>query len=454
MTKSYIDVKRRMWGVAALFAAAGLLAMPSLASAQPKEGQQDEVFQKTRDVAIPGGALVSFDISWFDGDLNRYYLGDRSNVSVDVIDPPSKVTQFKPGFVGFTGNNDTSGPDGVLTLLNKGKKELWVGDGMSRVWVLDATATTTVLVNTGSAANPIPTSSGPTITIPNNPHRADELCWDSADKLVMIANNADDPPFATIISTDTYTVKAQIAFDGTNNAPKSNNGAEQCAWSPRTGLFYISIPGIEGLPDGEGGVAVIDPKTMKVINTFIIRVADCAAPQGMAVGPAPQIFLGCNQPSPNGQSNTVVINEKTGSVIGKLRDQGGNDEVWFNPGDGHYFGGGGQTFPTERLIVVDSTGKRADQSVPTGLNCGTPPTTRRAHSVAADPNTNEVYVPIPANTLGAPSPPPTSCPTTGQFFTSNLCTDPTKGCVSVFEPIGTNDMSSSILRSSVRRNGH
>ena len=39
---------------------------------------------------------------------------------------------------------------------------------------------------------------------------------------------------------------------------------------PETGKFYISIPGIDGHPDGEGGVAVIDPKTKTVVNTFLI----------------------------------------------------------------------------------------------------------------------------------------------------------------------------------------
>ena len=53
----------------------------------------------------------------------------------------------------------------------------------------------------------------------------------------------------------------------------------------RPGKFYISIPGIAGHADGEGGVAVIDPKTKKVVDTFIIPVDNCAAPQGMAVGP-------------------------------------------------------------------------------------------------------------------------------------------------------------------------
>ena len=222
----------------------------------------------------------------------------------------------------------------------------------------------------------------------------------SADHLVMVANNADDPPFASIISTETYKVVAQIAFDGSNNAPKSNNGAEQCQWSPRTGKFYISIPGIDGHPKGEGGVAVIDPKTKKVVNTFIIPVDDCAAPQGMAVGPSSQILLGCNGQFPDGQANTVIINEHSGAIIRTLRGLGGNDEVWFNPGDGHYFLAEGQLpVPpdgpgTEQLGIVDSAGKRPDEARVTANNPGG--TTRRAHSVAADPNANEVYVPIPA----------------------------------------------------------
>jgi hypothetical protein len=288
-------------------AIAAVLALAGTALSE--EGRKkDEVFTKTRTVTITGSPLVSFDISWFDSDLNRYYLGDRSNISVDVIDPPNTVTQFKPGFVGARGklsngtvcgpptdpttcisNNDVSGPDGVLTLVNKkGERQLWVGDGDSRVWVLNPT-TGAKLTPPAGASNPIPTSSGPDITILNNHNRADELCFDSADQLVMVANNADDPPFASIISTETYKVVAQIAFNGKNNAPESNNGAEQCQWSPRTGKFYISIPGIAGHPAGEGGVAVIDPKSMKVVNTFIIPRDDCAAPQGMAVGPDKQI---------------------------------------------------------------------------------------------------------------------------------------------------------------------
>ena len=436
-------------------AVAAMLAMSTLASAQ-EASAKDEVFAPTKQspVFLPTGSkpLVSFDISWVDPVLKNYYLGDRSNRSVDVINTDSKAVKLiqpisanlppvpagQPNtFVGARGidsvthlvcgpptggtcvaSNDVSGPDGVLTVDNS---QIWVGDGDSRVWVLDAKTGNPVSVPAG-ATNPISTVR--TGSNPNN--RADELCFDSADHLVMVANNADSPPFVSIISTQTYKVVKQIAFDGSNGAPKSTNGVEQCQWSPSTGMFYISIPGVKDPDDGTGAVAVIDPKTGSVVNVFPIPVDQCAAPQGMALGPSNQILLGCNAPSPDGHSNTVIINQQTGSVVGRLPDLGGNDEVWFNPGDGHYFLAGGQNVPNEQLGVVDSNGHRADAIVITAQNLDThPPSARRAHSVAADLNRNEVYVPIPAvNAAAAPG------------YSSTLCGTTTaaqaQGCIAIF----------------------
>jgi hypothetical protein len=411
------------------------------------EKRNDEMFVLKTVIPIPGSPLVSFDISWVDPVLHKYYLADRNNKSVDVIDtsttPPSFLTQFiptNPGFVGArtiddqgnvgctigaldpscAGSNDISGPDGVLTVDHK---ELWVGDGESRVWVLDA-KDGHVLTLPGGASNPIPTS-----PVGTNHRRADELCYDSADHLVLVANNADVPPFASIISTQTYTVVSggKIVFDGNNGVPHAD-GIEQCQWSPVTGKFYISIPQLHGQDDGVGAVAVIDPKTKKVVAVFPIPVDDCAAPQGMAVGPAPQILLGCNGAHPDGVFNTVIINESSGHVMTTLANEGGNDEVWFNPGDGHYALARGQFLPDEFLGIVDSRFRAQDQSVQTGTANGT---TRRTHSVAADLNTNLIYMPIPA-TGGGGSVTPT--PTAG--FQSAICGDTTTlqgaGCVAVF----------------------
>ena len=155
-------------------AVAAILALGGAALSQ-EAPKKDEVFGATAIVTLPNGQkIVAFDISWFDSGLNRYYLADRTNKAVDVVTPPSTtVDQFTPGFVGALSSNDISGPDGVVTLSNNGVKQLWVGDGMSRVWVLNAT-TEAVVTPPAGGANPIPTSSGPTINILGNQNRADE----------------------------------------------------------------------------------------------------------------------------------------------------------------------------------------------------------------------------------------------------------------------------------------
>ena len=142
-------------------------------------------------------------------------------------------------FTGATGNNDTSGPDGVLI---RDSREIWVGDGNSTVKVFDVagcgeTTTPKKTISTGAASD----------------KRADEMCYDPDDQLILVANNAADPPFASLISTIFYAVVQKI------RSTQSTNGIEQCLWSPRTGLFYITVPGIETPDNGHGQVVVINP---------------------------------------------------------------------------------------------------------------------------------------------------------------------------------------------------
>src|SRR5580704_4204751 len=343
----------------------------------------DEAFTAKTAVTLPGGQIINgFDISFFTKD--RYYLGDRTNSAVDVIDSDSNtvVAQIGKGlFKGATGNNNTSGPDGVVVFNN----QVWVGDGDSTVKVFNAT--TGVQITTIATGTP-------------SDFRADELCFDPRDELVMVANNAATPPFASIISTDDFTVKAKIKFDGTNGAPNSSNGAEQCQWSHRTGKFYISIPEIGGTGDNthDGGVAVVDPKTMKVETTFDVPVANCSAPQGMALGPDHQMLLGCNG-SVNANNATVIIDERDGHIIHTFNQESGSDEVWFNPGDNHYFLARSSAVNTNQLLgVIDAEALSSDPDAFTATKAIVAPskTPRNAHSVAADPEHNQVYVPIPA----------------------------------------------------------
>jgi len=373
---------------ARLLACLSLAIAPALLSPAGSALAADEVFAPVTVISLPGGQKIqSFDISFVDPVIGIYILGDRTNKAVDVIDTTTNtvLTQLLGGFIGATGNNDTSGPDGVMTV---GHHEVWAGDGNSTVKVIDLfSQLVTHTISTGGV------------------NRADEMCLDPRHHLVMVANNADSPPFASLISTTSYTVVKKIPFDGTNGAPNSNNGAEQCQWDRRTGKFYISIPGIVGQPAGTGGVAVIDPQTMQVETTFIIPLASCDSPQGMALGPDHQILLGCNGP---GGSNhpTAVIDDRNGHVIKTLANESGSDEVWFNEGDGHYFLARSSAVGTNQLLGVvdaDTPGLWHDEQPGGDIKADADVITanksiagRNAHSVAADPNSNQVYVPIPA----------------------------------------------------------
>jgi hypothetical protein len=412
------------------------MAVPALTAEAPSK---DEVFKLTTAIQVPataanpGGTFFSFDISWFDPVLKKYFLADRNNKTIDVVDPTdNSITQFfNTNYAGIGGSNDTSGPDGVLTVHKAGNvTELWVGDSPGKVWVLNASTGANIL-------------GGSTFINVGGTTRADELCFDPQNHVVMIASPGEDPPFVTFIDTNSHTIESKLIFDGSSapeHAPlKATGGLEQCQWSPKTGKLYQNVPVVGAGP--AGAVAVIDGNTRKVVDSFPVPNEDCNLPQGMAIGPQNQILLGCNGPSPNGHRNSIVINGNSGAVLAVLPDLGGADEVWFNESDGHYFipscnapcrAGTGP----ELLGVVDSTGRRLDQSVLIA-NPATPqpPTgaSRRIHSVAAaDPNEKngvQVYVPIPAIGGGPPEFAPALCSTA-----PSKVGKPTDagGCIAVF----------------------
>ncbi len=310
----------------------------------------DETFSRVTTIQIPGKPLTSFDISYIDPLGEIYILADRSNKSLDVVSTVDNTLTFQvPGFVGFTGNNDTSGPDGALLLHHN---EAWVGDGDSTVKVVDLTTKAiTDTISTGGTK------------------RADELCFDPRNHEIMIANDADSPPFVTFISTDPgHAVLGKITF------PTATNGLEQCQWSPRTGLIYFSVPEINGHA-GNGEIAVIDGKSRSIVNTFPMT----CEPAGLTLGPDFQALVGCND-----ANGIRVIDLGDGSVVRTFANLNGADEVWYNSGDDHYFAALSNNTGGPLLAVIDAETLHLDQSVTGGTG---------DHSVAADPNTNQVYFP-------------------------------------------------------------
>ena len=140
---------------------------------RPQRGDEQLKLRKTIDVQ--GNGLGAFDISFVDPSIELYVLADRTNASVDLFDSEkgrflgrigalcqSKTeTDCFQGVVLVNGkaDNDLSGPDGVVIVDHK---EIWAGDGDSRIKVIDiATKSFITTISTGGQA------------------RVDEMAYDS-----------------------------------------------------------------------------------------------------------------------------------------------------------------------------------------------------------------------------------------------------------------------------------
>ncbi len=304
-------------------------------------------------VQIPGNPLQSYDISWVNPDRAEYYLADRSNAGIDVIN--TRNLTFKrtiPGFVGAklnangAVNNNISGPDGVTSH----GRWLYAGDGDSTLKVIDLDAPN------ASAIKQSISTGGTT--------RVDEMALTTDGELLLTANNAEDPPFATLFMANgdrpfsNVRIITQITIDPTIVPEGVGLAMEQPAWDPKTERFYVSVPIIANNPKGcnfdagagpitcDGGLAVIDPMTVPVpnavlgpfdpaTNTGVVPLHACG-PNGATVGLHDNLLLGCTPANNPSDVTTLVINAKTKNFanIGNIV---GSDEVWFNEGDRRYY---------------------------------------------------------------------------------------------------------------------
>jgi len=369
----------------------------------------DEQFKPTTIVQLPDAQILSaFDISFVDPSSRTYALaasrvigsGGTFGTVIIVSTGLELVTKElipTPPFVGDCtvppARNTYSGPNGVM-IIEKGRNtDVWVGDGpvfntpCTPASGLKTPSTVKVLdLRTGATKAVIPTGNGMPGTV--GQRRADELCYNPVSDVVLIAN--DDPldNFITFIGEDSYKVLQHIRFDGTD--PNGNkilaNGIEQCQFNPRDGKFYINIP-LTGLPTatppGPGLVLRISGSAPFHVEQVFPVGADnptCGGASGLAIGPDHQIGLAC------GGTDALIIDDRTGNKIQLLTGEGGADELWYNPGDNHYFFG--ISTPGTLGVVDAGPPAKLDPSAPSASG---------SHSVAADPFRNHVYVPIRGN---------------------------------------------------------
>lgn len=340
----------------------------------------------------------SFDISWAENSTGKYFLADRTNKAVDLIDATKGTAGQFNGSIGqgvFSGavpaancaggGSSCSGPDGVLT---DSAGLVWVGDGTSTIKVLNPTP------NTGAAAliQSIPTcpaSSGVCGT--GGKFRADEESFDPVHHLILIANDAEG--FLTFIHVDdTNPAASAVAghfFYSDNTlgvAPSvpghatAGNGIEQSVWDPQTGLFYQAVPACTPpscSPAARGFIDVFDPVSEKLVNTFPVPGCD-NGPTGLALGPNQRLLGACG-------NGAVPVDVRHGQVHAIVTGVAGADEIWFNPGDDNFYLGIGGS--PAKLGVVDADDDHVvallDNS---GAGIG-------GHSVAAYAGNNRIFDP-------------------------------------------------------------
>jgi hypothetical protein len=366
-------------------------------------------------VQIPGNPIRSYDISWVNPHRAEYYLADRSNSGIDIIDTHHltfKRTLGKGLFVGVklngagtAVNNDISGPDGVVTH----GRWLYAGDGDSTLKVFDLDAPD------ASALKATLSTGGGT--------RVDEMALTTDGELLLTVNNAEDPPYANLFAANgdrnhssvlmlsKITINATI-FPGTP-------AIEQPTWDPTTKRFYVSVP-ILGKPGGcgtatcDGGLMVIDPTTVTsgtmvlgafnpATNTGVLQLSDCG-PNGATVGPHDNLLLGCTSANNPANTSTLVINATT-KHFSHVNGIVGSDEVWFNKGDGRYYTGSNRNCKVAGAACPAAANQAAVLGVIDGTSVliETVPQSSGSHSVAADSKRNLIFVPqsAPVAVVGA-----------------------------------------------------
>lgn len=340
--------------VCGAFGVAGLVVgLVVLAGTAPRES----VRQFTEPMLVKGSPtnLRFFDVSWNDNSKQRYYLADRTNNAIDLVD---SATDTFLGFIGkghYTGsrpcpNNPKdmrlcAGPSGVVT---DDLGHVWSGDGDANIIEADDKPGTTIIRS-------IPTG---------GKGRIDELAYDPIDRILMAENDGDSPPYVIFVSVPDGSALGRYVY------PKSQDGMEQPAWVRETDMFYQNVPGTKNRLD------VFDPRHLpKPVKSFPV---DCTGGllgltlSGLTVGPNGRLMTVC------GSVGGVSIDARNGNVGKPIREGADADEVWYDRGsDNYYFS------RNSNLAVVDASSEKFVAYISLG-----------SHSVAANAKNGHVFVPV------------------------------------------------------------
>ena len=313
--------------------------------------------------------LGAFDVSWNDNSTQKYYLADRTNNAIDLID---SATDTFLGFIGrghYTGSRPCpgqpremrhcAGPNGVVT-DNLG--HVWAGDGDGDIIEADASKPGTTIIRSIATGGK---------------GRVDEMAYDPIDRILLAENDGDSPPRITFVSVTDGAVLGHYVY------PAEQDGMEQPVWVRQTGLFYQNVPGKKNRLD------VFDPhKLPNPVKSFPVECSGGLlglTVSGLTVGPNGRLMTVC------GSVGGVSIDPATGKIIKTVPQGADADEVWYDPGTNNYYFS--RSAANGGVAVVNATTETIVASIPLG-----------SHSVAANASNKHIFVPVAGKGIFVVSP--------------------------------------------------
>ena len=382
---------KNIFGIGTALLAATLLGSCGGSSSGLPSGTP-EANQAAAVVAVPGlssTANFSFDLGMVVN--GKYYLTDRNNKAVDVVDVTTlQITQIIPtGTLAFAGvspaGNGKSGPDGINFISSTG--QIYVGD-------VDGVKVVTGNTVTGS------------IRVGTTGFRADEGCFDPDHNIYMISTPDADTPFASFINAANGTLMATVMSIDTNGSPMGGN--EQCQYDHGSQSFLVNNDGTIANPHGEVDVipvaaiqALARGSTTNALSIAGLKrfpLGNCD-PTGMDLGPGIEVAVMCRPGDAGSPLVTLIMNRNTGAVVATV-PFGGGDQLAYDARTNRYYLTGNRWRPSGRndpgggctatalctptLTIVDASTHAIVAMIATGNN---------AHSVAVDPATGAIFVP-------------------------------------------------------------
>ncbi len=324
----------------------------------------------TEPVLVKGSPtnLASFDVSWNDNSTQRYYFADRTNDAIDLVD---SATDTFLGFIGkghFTGARvcpgtrdarHCAGPNGVVT---DDLGHVWSGDGEGNIIEADATKPGTTIIRS------IPTG---------GKFRVDEMAYDPIDRILMISNDGDSPPFLTFISIRDGSVLGHFMY------PTGQDGMEQSVWVRETGMFYQNVPGDKNRID------VFDPRKLpNPVKSFPVQCSGGLiglTVSGLTVGPKGLLMTVC------GTVGGLSVDPGTGKSGRTIPEGADADEAWYDPGSNYYYFSRPGNAGTATGASTSSAGGIAVVNADTGKLVANIPVA--SHSVAVNAKNKHVFIP-------------------------------------------------------------